>query len=818
MTEALTSAIHEAANIQSASDEDIQDNDQHWAVTALRYGVSVYIRRDSESPRGRQLLEETAQAVYGDEHGKEVLGKIESEARQTEGVYTDGLARAEGDDREGVLVAAILMYLAVVDQDWSPDQKEYLSSVIPLLVSLDAADLFNWIHGAWPRERYRILDSPLQFWATAERELARMHAATILGFAKQNRRVDVTPEEFGNLWGEVHSHVSGMKPLAQKLGPSFKAEVGRSLDALQQMKQIRVVVLGEFNVGKSTIVNRLLGRPGFMPTDGLPSTSGIIEVKNGNRERFLWKEVSDDDYEEASRQAFSQEAGNANALSIASAQEQVADDRSVQQWKVHIPEPVLTEQQQVTLVDTPGLNEDPLRDELSQREARTAHAAVLVMDAGQPLTQYEQELLDVMAGQIRGLTLVLNKVDTVAEGVARRAKERVLKHLESYGLREEQVVLFNAETPGTEGSVEEDELIQRIHTVALQNVTPVRYGQMLNEVDRFARAMSQQLDHHEEKLQQSVEKLQQEREKRKKKRSDCKAKILAVEEVVRQKGEDAARHLVMKLQEDWPEIVRKLKKSKSNWSTNKNPLLSPKKAAKDIAEDAESNLVGLVKSWAHEEGEPILKDRIESMMKRVQDDLEEIASYVEETKGVDADDVVSLLIERASGDAFDEPDLDFGLKEGFQAALMVVVSAAVGYIIADVVLYYMLSAIAGFLNPWLIAAAAVAAITILVTGGKEAVYRKIKSQVADKIEEELTSKSVKGEIRDGIQEKVEQTFADFGRSIRDQATSYVEEAEHQFEKVVEELKKTEEEKDKVRDDIQALREEVQGLEEVADGV
>jgi hypothetical protein len=528
--------------------------------------------------------------------------------------------------------------------------------------------------------------------------------------------------------------------------------------------------------------------------------------------------VSEDDYEEVSRQAFSQNAGNANALSIASAQEQEADGRSVQQWEVHIPEPVLTKQQQVTLVDTPGLNEDPLRDELSHREARTAHAAVLVMDTGQPLTQYEQELLDVMAGQIRGLTIVLNKVDTVAEEVARRAKKRVLKHLEPYGLREEQVVLFNAETPGTEGSVEEDELVQRIHTVALQNVTPVRYGQLLNEVDRCGRALNQRLNHYEEKTQQSVEDLRQEREKRKKKRSACRAKIHSVEEEVRQEGEDAARELAMRLEKDWPGIVRKLKESKSNWSTDKNPLWSPKKAAKDIAEDAESNLVGLVKSWAHEEGEPILEDRIESMMNRIRNDLEEIAAYVEETQGVDADDVVSLLIERASGDAFDEPDLNFGLKDGFQAALMAVVAAAVGYIVADVVLYYVLSLIAGFLNPWLIAAATVAAITLIATGGRVAVYQKIRSKVADEVEEELTSESVKDELRDGIQEKVEETFTDFGHSIRTQANSYLEEAEHQFEKVVEELKKTEEEKDKLRNDIQGLRGKVHELDEVADGL
>jgi len=244
---------------------------------------------------------------------------------------------------------------------------------------------------------------------------------------------------------------------------------------------------------------------------------------------------------------FSQEAGNANELSIASAQRQDPDDRSVEQWRVTIPEDVFTDQEQITLVDTPGLNEDPLRDELSRREARTAHAAVLVMDAGQPLTQYEQELLDVLAGQIRGLTIVLNKVDNVTEHEAARARDRVLKHLSSHGLQEEQIVLFNADHPGNGTSVEESELIERIHAVALQNVTPVRYGQLLNEVNRLTRSLRNQLDHHENKIQQSVEELQKERERRSQKQSDCKSKISKVAGVVRQEGEDAALKLSSKL-------------------------------------------------------------------------------------------------------------------------------------------------------------------------------------------------------------------------------------------------------------------------------
>jgi metal-dependent amidase/aminoacylase/carboxypeptidase family protein len=130
----------------------------------------------------------------------------------------------------------------------------------------------------------------------------------------------------------------------------------------------------------------------------------------------------------------------------------------------------------------------------------------------------------------------------------------------------------------------------------------------------------------------------------------------------------------------------------------------------------------------------------------------------------------------------------------------------VGYIIADVVLFYILSIISGFLNPWLLAGAAVAGLAVLAVGGKEAVYRKIKTKIADKLESELTSRSMKEDLRDGLRDKVEETFRDFAMAIRGEASSYLEEAEHQFEKVMDQLEDEEVEMEDVLSDIDELRE------------
>jgi gas vesicle protein len=275
---------------------------------------------------------------------------------------------------------------------------------------------------------------------------------------------------------------------------------------------------------------------------------------------------------------------------------------------------------------------------------------------------------------------------------------------------------------------------------------------------------------------------------------------------VQQQGETAAIFLSTEFEKRWPDIVQDVKDSKENWDTEVNPLFSPKEAARDIAADAEEVLVGRVKMWANEEAKSILEDHLERILHQVKQDLEEVSEYVQRAQGLDSEEIVTQVISSASSEVFGTDDIGMNIKDGFQAALMVVVSAVVGYIIADVVLFYILSIISGFLNPWLLAGAAVAGLAVLAVAGKEAVYRKIRTKIADKLESELTSRSMKEDLRDGLRDKVEETFRDFAMAIRGEASSYLEEAEHQFEKVMDQLEDEEVEMEDVLSDVDELRE------------
>src|SRR5947209_15347177 len=67
---------------------------------------------------------------------------------------------------------------------------------------------------------------------------------------------------------------------AENLGGSSHAEAVRDLAALLQDDSLRVVVFGEFSVGKSTLINALLGQKA-LPAKAMPTTGHVTRIRFG---------------------------------------------------------------------------------------------------------------------------------------------------------------------------------------------------------------------------------------------------------------------------------------------------------------------------------------------------------------------------------------------------------------------------------------------------------------------------------------------------------------------------------------------------------
>lgn len=164
-------------------------------------------------------------------------------------------------------------------------------------------------------------------------------------------------------------------------------------------QRLNLVVLGEFKRGKSTLINALLGRD-VLPTGVVPLTSVVTAIASGERERLLvsYADASEHECPIAEIGNYVTEAGNpGNRLGVKLA-------------RVELGHELLRDG--IELIDTPGIGSIHAHNtEVARGFLPQVDAAVCVLDAGQPLTEAERELVLEAARRVPRLLIVVNKVD-----------------------------------------------------------------------------------------------------------------------------------------------------------------------------------------------------------------------------------------------------------------------------------------------------------------------------------------------------------------------------------------------------------------------
>ncbi len=169
-----------------------------------------------------------------------------------------------------------------------------------------------------------------------------------------------------------------------------------------ESERFHLVVLGEFNHGKSTFVNSLLGSD-ILPTGITPTTASINHVVHA--------------------------AAPSARVVLTSGESQPLEPGQIKEWvtvagnrasevsfvEVGYPSPLLMNN--VVLVDTPGVNDlNEQRAEVTYGYVPRADAVVFLLDAGQALKDSEREFLRsrVLEGARDRLVFVLGKMDMLS--------------------------------------------------------------------------------------------------------------------------------------------------------------------------------------------------------------------------------------------------------------------------------------------------------------------------------------------------------------------------------------------------------------------
>jgi small GTP-binding protein len=238
-------------------------------------------------------------------------------------------------------------------------------------------------------------------------------------------------EAKGAAWASLDARKAAIRGVLAELGAAAEAaglpSVARDIRETRLPKlddeRFTIVVLGEFNHGKSTFINALLGGP-VLPTGITPTTAVLSHISHGAKVGATLV------LDSGERKAIDVKQLGAWLTVEGLAHGEAGAGAGVHHVELTHPAAILGDR--VTIVDTPGVNDiNEQRAEITYGYLPRADAAVFLLDATQILSASERQFLEerILRSSRDRLIFVVAKADLLDAAELAEALAFARKHL-----------------------------------------------------------------------------------------------------------------------------------------------------------------------------------------------------------------------------------------------------------------------------------------------------------------------------------------------------------------------------------------------------
>ncbi|WP_039831103.1 dynamin family protein [Nocardiopsis valliformis] len=254
----------------------------------------------------------------------------------------------------------------------------------------------------------------------------------------QNARGISGYEAFAQMRGELLDMADTLGRSAGELDQDTLSTAVTELRDRISRDSFSVIIMGEFNSGKTTTVNALLGEK-VLPVSGKPTTAVLTVVKWGQERRATLYPLEPGDRPEEGKPVDPDELHHHITID--------AGATAPRTWgRAEVEWPLDLCRNNVEIIDSPGLNEDEARSRITLEHTTSADAVVFVVSALQGLSQSEREVIDhnLCMFEHDNLYLLVNRINQVEDEVEEVRADLLARAKEYWGLDEDRVLFIDS--------------------------------------------------------------------------------------------------------------------------------------------------------------------------------------------------------------------------------------------------------------------------------------------------------------------------------------------------------------------------------------